>query len=297
MGAKLMRRSLYSAALWLLLTVLGAGSAAAQTAVSALIPNGYQLVAVVTGSLAISPASVTTPLSPPVPIVWVTNQGANPACITLGAASITANWPCAVTNQVAPGTTAAFAIGSSSTLAAATQSGNTSLGLIQGYTQPYSPGGSLIGSTITWKQSNQIPTVQAAQYVSGNNIGGLIAFTLDRTASGLLQTIDVQFVGGATTPITWYCFSQLPSNASTFTDRSTFSIAAADEAKRINKVGIPLTPAASTGDTVTGVALDNYARPFNSTGTIWCAGVVGGTFTPASPTDMRVAIGIGQGAL
>ncbi len=158
------------------------------------------------------------------------------------------------------------------------------------------PSGALIGSTITWKRVDATPTVQNAAYASGNNIGGLIAFTLDRTASGFLQSISVQFIGGATTTVTAYCFDANPTS-STFTDKGTFSIAAADEGKRINKVGFALTPAASTGDAVTGGSFDNYAQPFNATGTIWCANVAGGTFTPASVTDMRVAIRVGQGAL
>lgn len=156
-------------------------------------------------------------------------------------------------------------------------------------------GTALIGSTSTSGRIDSTPTVQNAQYVSGNDMGGLVSLTLPRTASGFIQSIGVQFIGGATTQVNLYLFDANPST-STFTDKSTFTIAAADEAKRINKNGIALTPAAAVGDTVTAASIDNYAKPFNSTGTIYMAVVSTGTFTPASVTDMRVNITYSQGA-
>lgn len=140
-----------------------------------------------------------------------------------------------------------------------------------------------------------IAVVQNAQYVSGNSLGGLLTFVLPHSTSGFLQSVGVQFVGGATTQVNAYLFDSNPS-ASTFTDKSTFTIAAADEAKRINKSGIALTPSAATGDTVTAAAIDNYAKPFNATVTIYCAVVSTGTFTPASVSDMVVTITIVQNA-
>ena len=154
----------------------------------------------------------------------------------------------------------------------------------------------LIGSTSTFGRIDVTPTVQNASYVSGNDMGGLISFTLPRTASGVLQSVGVQFIGGATTQVNVFCFDSNPTG-STFTDKSTFTIAAADEAKRINKNGFALTPVAAVGDTVTAAAIDNYAKPFNSTGTIYCAVVSTGTFTPASVTDLRMTITYEQGAL
>lgn len=157
-------------------------------------------------------------------------------------------------------------------------------------------GSALIGSTSTAGRVEVTATVQNASYVSGNSLGGLISFTLPRTATGILQSVSVQFVGGATTQVNEFCFDANPTG-STFTDKSTFTIAAADEAKRINKTGFALTPAAVTGDAVTGAAVDNYAKPFSSTGTIYCAVVSTGTFTPATTTDMRVSIAFVQNAL
>lgn len=139
------------------------------------------------------------------------------------------------------------------------------------------------------------PTIQNASYVSGNCIGGLVSFTLPRTASGLLQDFEIQFIGGATTGLVCYFFYANPSG-STFTDKGTFSIAAADESKRINKLGIILTPSAVTGDTVTGAAYLNAAMPFPSEATIYAAFCVTGTFTPATTTDLRLSIGLIQEA-
>lgn len=149
--------------------------------------------------------------------------------------------------------------------------------------------------TGTYGRVDASPAVQNASYVSGNDIGGLVAFTLPATASGILQSLSIQFVGGATTAITVNCFDSNPTG-STFTDKSTYTIAAADTPKMINKAGIVLTPAVSIGGTRTAATFDNYAKPFISTGTIWCAFAGGGTFTPASTTDMNVSIAYYQNA-
>ena len=140
-------------------------------------------------------------------------------------------------------------------------------------------GAALIGATSTFGRIEVTPVIQNAQYVSGNDMGGLISFTMPRTASGLIQSVGVQFIGGATTAVNVFLFDANPTG-STFTDKSTFTIVAADEAKRINKVGLSLTPVAVVGDAVTGATIDNYAKPFNSTGTIYMAVVSTGTFTP-----------------
>lgn len=133
------------------------------------------------------------------------------------------------------------------------------------------------------------PTIQAAQYVSGNNIGGLVSFTLQRQASGILNEISIKFVGGATTAITTYCFDSNPS-ASTFTDKGTFTLATADVDKLLFAPQA-MTPAVQgVGSTVTFQEVANMARMFNATSTIWCAYVAGGTFTPASVADMHVGI-------
>jgi hypothetical protein len=134
-----------------------------------------------------------------------------------------------------------------------------------------------------------IPTIQAASYVSGNNIGGLMSFTLFRAASGILNSIMVKFIGGATTPITVYCFDSNPT-ASTFTDKGTFTLALADVDRLICSPQV-LTPAVQgVGSTVTFQEAVSMSRMFKSTSTIYCACVAGGTFTPASVADMHLSI-------
>jgi hypothetical protein len=157
------------------------------------------------------------------------------------------------------------------------------------------PGAALAGANWTANRLEVTTTVQNASYVSGNSLGGLVTFTLPRTASGYLQSVGVQFIGGATTAVNAFCFDSNPTG-STFTDKSTFTIAAADEAKRINKTGYSLTPAAVVGDAVTGATVDNLAKPFVSAAAIYCAIVSTGTFTPATTTDMRVNITYVQSA-
>lgn len=133
-----------------------------------------------------------------------------------------------------------------------------------------------------------IPTVQNAQYVSGNDIGGLVSFTLPRTVSGIFNSILIKFVGGATTTITAYIFDSNPTG-STFTDKGTFTVATADLDKMIC-APIALTPAALTGSSVTFAENANMARMFNTTATIYIGFVVGGTFTPASVADLHASI-------
>lgn len=151
-------------------------------------------------------------------------------------------------------------------------------------------GTNIIGATGTFGRIDATPTVQNAQYVLGNSLGGLISLALPRISSGILQSVSIQSIGGATTGINAFLFDANPSG-STFIDKSTFTIAAADEAKRINKSAYALTPAATTGDAVTGAEVTNLARVFSSAGTIYLALCSTGTFTPATTTDIRVAIG------
>lgn len=233
----------------------------------------------------------------------VCNTGSIIAYVNVGGSAVvatTTNFP------VQPGACPALALNGATYIAAITSASTTTLSITAGNGSTLgtnttinnvglNAGANLIGATMTFKRYDATPGVQAAQYVSGNDIGGLVAFTLDRTASGLLQSVGLQFVGGAATAINATCFDANPT-ASTFTDKSTFTIAAADEAKRINKSLFSLTPVAQTGDSVTAASVDNYAQPFNSTPTIWCAFVSTGTFTPASITDMRANIKIGQSA-
>src|SRR5579871_5219811 len=101
------------------------------------------------------------------------------------------------------------------------------------------------------------PTVQNAAYSSGNAIGGMQQVPLFRnsylTHSGLLDLVQVTSKGGSTTPITFYVFDTLPV-ATTCTDKSAFTLGAADIAK-LAVQPFTLTPAATTGTSASSAQL------------------------------------------
>lgn len=142
------------------------------------------------------------------------------------------------------------------------------------------------------------PTVQNASYVSGNSVGGLNAVTLAsfNGGSGFIQDVMVASKGGSVPILTVYLFGANPTG-STFTDKGTFSIAAADVAKLI-AAPFALGLAAPTGTTVTFGQQLNMGLPFIAGGssasgveTIYYALCSGSTFTPATTTDIVVFIG------
>lgn len=232
---------------------------------------------------------VTTPGGSGVDTANVTQFGSNPVVTGTGAAGV--GIPRVTVSNDSSIIVSASALPTGAALDATLQSILTKLNASVAVTGNVGlvAGSALIGATETAARLDVTATVQNASYVSGNDIGGLVSFTLARTASGILQSVGIQFVGGATTQVNAVCFDSNPTG-STFTDKSTFTIAAVDQAKKINKGLFALTPAAQVGDAVTSAAVDNYAQPFNSTGTIFCAYVSTGTFTPATTTDMRVNI-------
>lgn len=137
------------------------------------------------------------------------------------------------------------------------------------------------------------PTVQNAAYSSGNAIGGLqtIAFFRSGTRStGILNNVSVASKGGATTAITLYVFNANPS-ATTCTDKSAFSLGAADVSKLIATTPMVLTPAVvGAGATVTfasqqsPVSVQNGDSPASAN--LYVCAVFGGTVTPATTTDL-----------
>lgn len=135
------------------------------------------------------------------------------------------------------------------------------------------------------------PTVQNAAYSSGNAIGGLqtIAFFRQNTQpSGILNNISVVSRGGSTTAMTFYIFNANPSG-STCTDKSAFSLAAADVSKLIATIPPVLTPAvvgAGTSATTASQQLPVSVKNGESTVNLYVCVVVGGSVTPASTTDL-----------
>lgn len=137
------------------------------------------------------------------------------------------------------------------------------------------------------------PTVQNASYSSGNAIGGLQTIQFFRVPSqptGILNNVSVASKGGATTAITLYIFQANPTGT-TCTDKSAFSLGAADVAKLITTLPIVLTPAViGAGATVTfasqqlPVSIRNTDSPVLLN--FYVCAVVGGTVTPGTTTDL-----------
>lgn len=136
------------------------------------------------------------------------------------------------------------------------------------------------------------PTIQTAAYSSGNAIGGWQTVPFFRavylTHSGVLDAVQLMSQSGATTPITFYIFDTLPT-ATTCTDRSAFSLGAADVPK-LAVQPFTLTPAPTTGTTVStaqlvqAVSVANQDNP--GARVLYACLVVGGTVTPASTADL-----------
>ncbi|SIO38592.1 hypothetical protein SAMN05443247_04697 [Bradyrhizobium erythrophlei] len=138
------------------------------------------------------------------------------------------------------------------------------------------------------------PTIQTAAYSSGNAIGGLQTVPFFRSAylspSGVLDEVDLTSNCGSTIPITFYIFDTNPT-ATTCTDKSAFSLGAADVAK-LAVQPFTLTPAATTGTSVASAQLvqatsvANQDTPAKGRVLYVCL-VVGGSVTPASTTDLQ----------
>ncbi len=136
------------------------------------------------------------------------------------------------------------------------------------------------------------PTIQNASYVSGNCMGGFQAVSLARVSggSGIINKFSLISTGGGTTTLQVYIFDSNPSG-STCTDKSTFSIATADQSKLLTTFAV--LPAVLTGVTMTEAELSNMAAPFKTNGNanVYVGIVSAGTWTPASTTDLIFRLG------
>ncbi len=131
-----------------------------------------------------------------------------------------------------------------------------------------------------------IPTIQAAAYASGNNIGGkqTVSFFRNTTQpSATLSQFMLGWAGVETTPITVYIFSKNPVN-STFTDKGAFTLAAAD-AQYLVTPPFTLTAAAATGSTQTfasqSLSLSVKNQDTSVSTNLYVALAIGGAVTPA----------------
>lgn len=146
------------------------------------------------------------------------------------------------------------------------------------------------------------PTVQNAAYAASNAIGGwqqIAAFRTTAQPSGILDYVAVASKGGSMTALTVYGFTKSSANlTSTCTDKSAFSLAAADLSSMIPGFPITLTPATTQGTTVTSAAQSIVTSVKNSDSAAsanltFCA-VVGGSVTPASTSDLVFNFGLVQ---
>ncbi len=131
-----------------------------------------------------------------------------------------------------------------------------------------------------------IPTIQAAAYASGNNIGGkqTVSFFRNTTQpSATLSQFMLGWAGVETTPITVYIFSKNPAG-STFTDKGAFTLAAAD-AQYLVTPPFTLTAAAATGSTQTfasqSLSLSVKNQDTSVSTNLYVALAIGGAVTPA----------------
>lgn len=126
------------------------------------------------------------------------------------------------------------------------------------------------------------PTIQNASYVSGNCMGGFQTVALG-ASSTVLSQVMLASKGGLVTAKQIYIFSASPAS-STCTDKSTFTLNAADLSKLMTTFS--LTPAAPTGTTVSQAAQSNMALGLPTSGTVYVAVVETATETPATTTDL-----------
>lgn len=143
------------------------------------------------------------------------------------------------------------------------------------------PTGQLCTST-TGADVADTPTIQNAAYANTNCMGGFQTVALG-TSQSVLSALTLSSKGGLATAKQIYIFSANPTG-STCTDKSTFTLAAADVSKLITTVS--LTPVAPTGTTVTTATASGLGLGIPSGGTIYVAVVETTTETPGSTSDL-----------
>lgn len=144
--------------------------------------------------------------------------------------------------------------------------------------------------------------VQNAAYSSGNALGNLTTLSLFRTDAnpgGIINSFAIQSKGGSTPTITVYAFDANPT-ATTCTDKSAFSMGAADRPHLIGGAPFTLTLATvGTGDTATyaidqSMGLQVRNQDATPTANIYVCLVTGTAFTPASTSDITIKVGVSQ---
>lgn len=139
------------------------------------------------------------------------------------------------------------------------------------------------------------PVVQNAAYSAGNSLGGLQTVQLLRPPqySGVFTNFQVASKGGAVVAMTVYIFDANPSST-TCTDKTAFSLAAADVSKLVMAPFV-LTPAVvGSGTTVTTAQLTQAVSMINQDTTrspnLYVCLVANGSVTPATTSDLVAKI-------
>ena len=138
-------------------------------------------------------------------------------------------------------------------------------------------------------------TVQTAAYTIGNSVGGLMSFTSaarSGKSSGLLQNVLIAMPDAQTPTLDVFLFNANPS-ASTITDRTAFSVAAADQSKIRGIVHMSDCTNMGTG---TFCQQTNLAAPFALVAgqTLYAAIVARNAFTPTGTPTWQVTISVLQ---
>jgi hypothetical protein len=140
------------------------------------------------------------------------------------------------------------------------------------------------------------PRVQNAAYSAGNAMGGLQTvpfFRVTAQPSGIFDNFLITSNGGSTTAMTIYIFDTNPT-ASTCTDKSAFSLAAADVAK-LAMAPFVLSPSViGSGTTDASAQFSQSISVKNQDATpatnLYVCVVANGSVTPASTSDLVAKI-------
>jgi hypothetical protein len=137
------------------------------------------------------------------------------------------------------------------------------------------------------------PTVQAAAYASGNLFGGKQVLTVlkDSNRSAVLRSALVTCKVAIATGFDLILFSSDPTNT-TFTEKSAFAVAAADNAKVLGFTS--LTTILATGTPSSTMVQGLYIPLVGDTTTrsIWAALIAKGATTPSGTTDCTMRLGV-----
>ena len=151
------------------------------------------------------------------------------------------------------------------------------------------------------QQVADTPTITTSAYITGNCIGGFRSITVAQNngQTGLLTNFRIGSIAGLTPTIVAYGFTSQPTT-STCTDRSTFTLSAADFDKLIFSPSSGTLAVPANATTPTTIGLDfTPPRPFIAGGsissgikTIYYALVAASSFTPTTTTDLHTSTGV-----